>query len=209
MRSLWTRLSLALVLTLTASSAWADGSDKTKNAAASDDGIRRDPNGVTGISPFMEKLVKGQKLVVARDFVGAVAAFRDAITESPNDPLGHFYLGEAQLLGKNLSEADASWQQALRFAARDDVLHAKVLFALADLRERQGKLQEAKDAWKEYGGFVAEHPKSKGFVATAGERQKTIEKELDMQTKYAEVRKRIAQRLKEVGAPPPDRPGGK
>lgn len=178
-----------------------DDGDKPKDSAGADKGgPRKDPKGITGISPFWEKLNKGQKLTVARDFPGALAAFQEAVTEDTKNPWGHYYLGAVQILKGDLAEADASWQMALRNAGPDEVVKAKILFGIADLRERQKKLDDAKAAWSEYGKFVADHPKSKGYPATVGERQKVIDTHNDLEKKYGEVKARIAAREKELKA---------
>jgi tetratricopeptide (TPR) repeat protein len=180
---------------------------KEKASAGSDKGSdRRDPNGQTGISPFTEKLVKGHKLMVAREFAGAIAAYKEAITEAPNNPLGHLYVGAAQQASGNLDEADIAWQNALRFVGSSDDIAAKVLFLQADLKERQKKLDEAKAAWDKYAKFVADHPNSKGFPGSTAERNKAIDAEVDITKKYAEVKKRIAKRIEELGKGPADAP---
>ncbi|MFO0661062.1 MAG: hypothetical protein U0165_14700 [Polyangiaceae bacterium] len=187
-------------------------SDKTSGSSKSGGGDRKDPNGLTGISPFTEKLLKGHKLMVARDFPGAIAAYKEAIAESPNSPLGHLYVGAAQQAGGNLDEADLAWQAALRFVGSADDIAAKVLFLQADLKERQKKLDDAKAAWEKYAKFVAEHPTAKGFPGTTPERNKAIAAEVDITAKYAEVKKRIAKRIEELGKGPsdaPEKPGKK
>lgn len=175
------------------------------SAAASPPGQQRlDPKGRTGISPFMLKVIKANGAYTARDFQGAIAGYRDAIQEDPQNPLGHYLMGEAQLAAGNTAEAEASWSSGMRYVGTDDVLHAKLLFVIADLRERQGRWDDAKKAWQDYGGFVTAHPNAKGYVATATERNRTIDVHTDLDTKYAAVKARIEQRLKENGAPPAD-----
>ena len=171
---------------------------KKGDSASAPSGPRRDPKNITGISPFMEKLVKGHKLVVARDFLGAIDAYRAAITEDDKNPLGHYFLASAQLLKGNFTEADASFQTALRSAGDDDNTHGKVLFGLAYLRERQGKFDEAKTFWADYGKFVADHPKAGGYPNTAAEHQKLIDVHNDLVAKYGPVKERIAAREKEL-----------
>jgi tetratricopeptide (TPR) repeat protein len=168
-----------------------------------------DPKGQTGISPYMIKILKGNSAYTARDFPGAIAAYRDAIQDDAENPLGHYMLGEAQLAAGNLAEAEASWNAGLRYVGDRDALHAKLLFVLADLRERQGKWADAKKAWDEYSAFCGSHPNANGYAATATERNKTIDTHTDLETKYAVVKQRIEQRLKENGAPPPDSTPGK
>ena len=167
-------------------------------------GQRTDPAGKTGISPVTLKLLKGNAAFAARDFAGAVAVYRDALQDDPQNALGHYLLGEAQLASGNLAEADGTWQNALRFTATDDVLAAKVLFCVADLRERQGKAAEAKAAWDAYARFLTDNAKVKGQPATAAERKRAIDGYAELAAKSGVVKQRIEQRLKLNGAPPPD-----
>jgi len=160
--------------------------------------VRRDPKGIKGISPFWEALVKGDKAYVARDFEGAIAAFQEAIKLEPQNPLGHYRIGEAHLAKGNQKEAEESWGAALRFVRDNHKLRAKVLFVLADLRERQNSLDDATERWTEYEKFVTSQPESKGFAATPPERKKRITEWKQLSADAAEVKKRIEARLKEA-----------
>jgi tetratricopeptide (TPR) repeat protein len=153
---------------------------------------------------YSPKVMKGHAAYVARDFQGAIAAYKDAIKDDASDPFAHYFLGEAQLAAGNVAEADASFAQGLRVVGAKDDLHAKLLFVVADLRERQGKWPDAKRAWEEYAQFLSSHPNARGYAATATERNKVIDNHVDLETKYAAVKQRIDQRLKETTAPPPD-----
>jgi tetratricopeptide (TPR) repeat protein len=163
--------------------------------------LKFDPKGK---SPYAVKVMKGHAAYVARDFQGAIAAYKDAIKDDANDPSAHYFLGEAQLAAGNIAEADASFAAGLRVVGAKDDMHAKLLFVIADLRERQGKWPDAKKAWEEYAQFLSAHPNVKGYAATATERAKVIDTRVDLETKYAPVKQRIEQRLKETTAPPPD-----
>lgn len=164
-------------------------------------GPRRDPEGIRGISPYMEAIKKGEDAYVARDFQGAVAAFQEAIKLDVQKMLGYYRIGEAQLALNNMVEAEAQWQSALTRTGPDD-LKAKVLFVLADLRERQGKLVEAKEAWNAYSTFLTANPKALGYPATAVERQKMIDRRMKDEKDYGEVKERTkrreAEKLKEA-----------
>ncbi len=213
------RLSKLMLMPLLASLAWASvslaaddkpkkksddsGDEKPKKKGDKDKGDKDkgdkkdDKSGAKGVTPYTEKLLKGHKLVAARDFTGAVEAYRNAIAEDDKNPLGHYYLGAAQLLKGDFAEAEASWQNALRAPGGNEQIVAKVRFGLADLRERQRKLDDGKTAWQDYGKYIADHPKTQGYPATPGERQKTTEKWQDLEKKYGEVKKRIADRDRE------------
>jgi len=157
-------------------------------------------------SPYSAKVQKANAAFVSRDFPGAVAAYRDAIQETPNDPVAIYLLGEAQVAAGNLAEAEATWLSALgKTASRDDI-RAKVLFVLADLRERQGKWAEAKKAWEEYAQFVGSHAVPKAYTTTAAERNRAIDLHNDLAAKYGAVKQRIEQREKEATAQPAPAP---
>lgn len=211
MRARWSCFPLLIAALLVAPAALAQGKDKSdkkadktekkaedKAAVPDKDGVRRDPKGVTGISPYLETINKGNAAYLAKDWDGAAAAYREAIGKEASKPLAHYLLGETLVAAGKLDEADKAWQEALKAAANDDPMRAKVLFVVADLRERQGKFDEAAAAWKEYGGFVSSREKANGYAATATEREKVITTHKDLAVKYGEVKKRIEQRQQEV-----------
>lgn len=166
------------------------------SASASSSGKRTDPANITGISKFMETCVAGNGQYMARDFPAAIATFREAIKISPKHPLGHYLLGEAQLAANNLPEAEASWGQAgLVSDATDPLLRARVLFVIADVKERQKKWDEAKTAWQNYNEWVARYADAGvGFGASGASRVQAIE---TMTKRNAEA-DQIKQRIKET-----------
>ena len=166
--------------------------------------MKTDPKGRTGISPYTQIILKGNVAYSTRDFQGAIGAYREAVQSIPKEPLGYYMLGEAQLAAGSVAEADAAWNAGLTNAGDKDDVHAKLLFVLADLRERQGRWDDARKAWDEYAQFCTAHPKAKGYAATATERKKMIDQHDDVAKKSEAVKQRIEQRLKENGAPPPD-----
>jgi tetratricopeptide (TPR) repeat protein len=199
-------LTVAVVLSL-ASTAFAEGKskaeankDKSSEAAASSGGPRKDPQGVKGISPFWEQIKKGDDLYVARDFDGAIAAYKEAITKEPQHPLGHYRIGEAHLAKNDTAEAEAAWVAGLRFVGQDHVLKAKLLFVLADLRERQKSYDDATDRWNAYGNFAQQQTAAKAYPNSANDRKLKIATWKKMVEDYAAVKQRIATRLQEADA---------
>ena len=154
-------------------------------------------------SPYAAALAKGHAAYRARDYPAAMQAYREAIAADGSDPSGYYFLGEAQIAGGSTVEADASFAAGLRNAGNRDELRAKLLFVVADLRERQGKWLEAKKGWEEYAQFLSTHPGVKGYAATATDRTKVADARIDLDTKYAPVRQRIEDRIKENANPPP------
>jgi tetratricopeptide (TPR) repeat protein len=167
-------------------------------AKPSADGVRRDPKGIKGISPFWEALKKGDSAYGARDFDGAIAAYREAITAEPQNALGHYRAGEAQLAKGDLKEAEAAFMSGLRFVGNDSMLKAKLEFAMADLGERQKAYDDATAKWTEYETFTTAQPDAKGYPASATERKKVIETWKKVSADAADVKTRIEKRLKEA-----------
>ncbi len=190
MRARW---SSALVVVAPLLFVSATASAQTAAAPPAKGAVRKDPEGKTGISPYMEQIAKGEAAYVARDFPAAIAAFQEAIKLDGQKMLGFYRLGEAQLNNGKPDEADATWQAALSKKGPDDLM-AKLLFVIADLRERQTKLDAAKDAWAAYAAFLQNNAKAAGYPATPPERQKVGAKRTKDLTDYAAVKDRIAKR---------------
>jgi tetratricopeptide (TPR) repeat protein len=157
--------------------------------------VRRDARGIKGISPFREALKKGDNAFIARDFDAAIIAYREAITNEPENALGHYRLGEAQLQKADLGEAEASFAAGLRFVGADAPLKAKLQFGLADVHERQKSYDAALGNWTDYQTLTAEQQESEGFPATAIERKRALEVWKKLSADAAEVKARIEKRL--------------
>jgi tetratricopeptide (TPR) repeat protein len=162
------------------------------------DAVRRDPRGTKGISPFFEEVARGDAAYVARDFASAIEAYTSALTKEPQNPLGHYRLGEAHRAQGDLKQAEQAWRAALRFAGSQPTLKAKVLLCLADLRERQQDLQAAKSGWTTYEAHLKAEPKAGGYPKTPVERKRRADIWVERQQQYAAVKQRIAKRLEEV-----------
>jgi tetratricopeptide (TPR) repeat protein len=160
--------------------------------------VPKDPQGIKGISPFWEFLKRGDDAYLARNFDAAIDAFQSALAKEPQNPLGHYRLGEALRASGRLDEAEKAWTKALQHAGRDAVLKAKVLFVLADLRERQQNYTEAAKAWAAYGRFVAQNQAANGYPKSAGERKQRNEDYQRLVEQYVAVKARIEKRLREV-----------
>lgn len=187
---------LVFGIALDASAQTAGAPDKAK--ADQQGGPRKDPKGVKGISPFWEAIKKGDDAFAARDVDGAKAQYQEAIKAEPQNPMGHYRLGEAELKKGNLNDAEADWQSALRFSASVPTLKGKVLLVLADLKERQRQLDQAATAWNAYADFAKATPAAKTFPETAPDRIKRIEDWKKLEADYAAVKERIKARLAEA-----------
>src|SRR5450432_2836762 len=195
MRKPLLRVLVSCSILLVASGALADDKAAQKGG---DSGVRRDPKGIKGISPFWEAVKKGDSAYTARDFDGAIAAYREAITSDPQNALGHYRAGEAQLAKGDLKEAEEAFLSGLRFVGNDSMLKAKLEFVIADLRERQKSYDDATQKWTEYETFTTAQPDAKGYPASATERKKVIDAWKKVSADAAEVKARIEKRLKEA-----------
>ena len=200
MRKLTIVLGLA-TLALTAS-AQAEEKAAAPEAAAKTgaDGVKRDPKGIKGITSFLELIAKGDRAYVARDFEGAIAAYREAIQKEPQNALGHYRIGAAQLAKGDQKEAEAAWVAGMRFVGKDGTLKGKLIFVLADLRERQKNNDEAIGRWKEYSKSSEDEKEAITYPATATERVARNDAWKKNVTDSAEVKVRIDKRLKEADA---------
>ncbi|HQK20419.1 MAG TPA: hypothetical protein PLJ27_23370, partial [Polyangiaceae bacterium] len=75
--------ALGLMMSVTSISLADDTKAQTQDSKAATT-KRRDPKGITGISPFMELIVKGSSAYVARDFPTAISTYQEAIQKTPN-----------------------------------------------------------------------------------------------------------------------------
>ena len=142
---------------------------------------------------FKDAAAQGITKYAARDFPGAVASFQKAIEADPKNPLGHYFLGEAQLAAGNMTEAEAAWNRAsLEASEKDPALRAKILFVLADLKERQHKWDDARAAWQVYLDWAAKYPNANAYPASGQSRQQVIDTMLKQDKAYDVVRERIA-----------------
>jgi len=150
----------------------------------------------TGSSPYSAAVQKGDSLLLAHDYDGAIAAYKAEIDKNP--ALGHYRTGEAQLAKGNLAEAEAAWQTALKLVGTDDKLRGKLLFVLADLQERQKANDDAITRWKEYEQHARTVAEAKGYPATAVERVKRNEDWKKLSAEAAAVRARLQKRIDEA-----------
>lgn len=171
-----------------------------KQATTKDGGDDKyDPDNRTHISKFMETAVQGNVKLLSRDFPGAIELYRQAIQLQPTNPLGHYLLGEAQSASGNIPEAEASWTQADNLGDKAPEVKTRVLFCLADLKERQKKWDDAKAAWQRYQQYVAAHVDAGGVPASAVARIQAIDEALKQDKAYDVVRQRIAAEKAEAG----------
>jgi tetratricopeptide (TPR) repeat protein len=180
-------LGLMLVPSL-AASAWADG-DKGGGGKKSEASAPA-PKGPG--KEYLKICEAGNAKYAGRDFAGAIDQYRKAIELNPKYALAYYLMGEAQLAAGSLAEADAAFNRAsLESNEQDPALRAKVLFVIADLRERQKRWDDAKSAWQVYLDWGTKFPNAGVFTASALSRQQVIDTMMKQDKAYDVVRQRI------------------
>jgi tetratricopeptide (TPR) repeat protein len=166
-------------------------------------------SGAKSEAEFAQAVNQGSVKYVGKDMPGAVELFRKAVQLEPRNPLGYYLLGEALLGSGSLPDAETAWLQGAQIAdSGPPAVKAKLLFVIADLRERQGRWDDAKTAWKRYADFAAAMPDAGAFPGSAEARIRDTEAMQKQDKDYVIVRKRI--REEDGGAlgkmPPPEKP---
>ncbi len=167
-----------------------------KPVARADAGVaekRYDPENTTGISRAMEALVLGNQRYVDKDFAGALEHHKRALALAPRNPLAHYLVGETLLALKNPTEAEAAFKQAEGLTDdRNPALRGRVLFVLADFKERDKKVEEAKAAWKAYNEYAAKFADAGvPHLKSGEERLRVLDEVTKLDKAYEIVRARI------------------
>ena len=163
-----------------------------------------DPKGKKGISPQMLELQKGHAAYLAHDYPAAISAYQAATNAEPREPSAYYFLGAAEVAAGNAAGAEADLQKGLKNASSSDEWRTKLLYAFAELCERQARFVEARKAWEELVQFASGRSATKAAADAALLRIRSIDAHVELETKSAAVKQRIEQRLRETGGAPPD-----
>jgi tetratricopeptide (TPR) repeat protein len=195
-------LSASALVAVVVPSVAAGGADSSSAKPASDAG-RHDPDNRAGLAEWMDRCLQGNAKYLAHDIPGAIDLYRQAIQLAPKRPLPHYLLGEALLGGGSLPEAETAFAEAEQASDdRDPDVRGKILFVLADIKEREKKWEDARVAWKTYGDYAAKHVDAGMTPATPTARVQAIDDMLKQDKAYDVVRQRIADEGKDAGASP-------
>jgi tetratricopeptide (TPR) repeat protein len=168
-----------------------------------DAGQRYDPDNVTALSQFMELVGKGNEKYAAKDYPGAIDIYKKAIQLAPRNALGPYVLGEAYLASNNLAEAESAFKAAeeINDAKTPAIVRSHVLFAVADVYEREKKWEQARAAWQAYTEHAAKLGDAGAHPLTGVARLKAIDDWVKLDKAYEVVRQRIAAEKADAGAP--------
>ena len=160
--------------------------------------VRRDPEGKKGISPYAESMLLGDGAYVAGDHPAAAGHYREALVIDPGNASAHLRLGRTLLSMGDADGAEREWLEASKLSSKQLRITIKALLLLADLRERQGRLDEAISSYQVYGNFASQHPEAASFPQTADSRVERIRHYQQMVEQYAAVKERIRLRAEEA-----------
>ena len=104
-------------------------------------------------------LVKGNSLLKAKDFAGAVAALKEVVARTPEDGQAFLLLGQAQMQNNDLAGATEALEKAAEFGKADQ---AHKLLGNAYLKEGQALLKE-----KKFADAIAALEKSNSYAESA------------------------------------------
>ncbi|MFO0653004.1 MAG: tetratricopeptide repeat protein [Polyangiales bacterium] len=160
-------------------------------------------------TPFDAAIMRGATAYHDHNLNAAATAFREAATANARSPLPQLYLGFVAQARGDAATALGAYREAARIAQAegDDRNRARALAAIANVNESQNHWDDARNTWTEYATFADAHAQV-AFPAVARARSETIGRRGTLETEYAPVRERIAerQRINASGAnqqPPP------
>jgi tetratricopeptide (TPR) repeat protein len=143
-------------------------------------------------------LNEGDRAALGGDGATALAKYRLILAEDPRNALVHYRVGQVQAMKGELGEAEQAYFAALRFSGTDQALRGKVLFCIADLRERQRAYEAAVDAWTEYEKQAVNAPSATPHVGTAAERKNRVAEWKRALSAAAETKARVERRTREL-----------
>ncbi len=150
---------------------------------------------------YIERIAEGHRLYSNGAHQEALRAYRAALEEIPNDPMATYLVGCAQRALGQLDEALATFRSVVRLAGADDAaMHARALFNVALVQEARRDLVAATEAWQVYIAYAESHQNVPTYVANARQRLEAIQRVQELDTAYAPVRQRIADRAASEGS---------
>lgn len=196
------RLLAALLVTLAPLTAAAQTAPPTRPAATAATPARPGapaaaPASAHEVTPFQAAINRGAQAFHDRQLDVAATAFRDAAGRDARSPVPQLLLGAVAQAQGNAANALGAYREAARIAQAegDDASRARALAAIASVQEGQQRWDDARNAWQEYTTFADGHAQS-SFPAVGRARTEAIGRRATLETEYAPVRERIAERLR-------------
>ena len=103
-------------------------------------------NGLHWHDPVAEHIARGNAALAQGKFDDALAAYRQAQIDAPEDARVHFNIGDVLYRQKQYAQAEQTYRQALAGAGRQ--LRAKAAYNLGNAQFQQGKLTDAAESYE-------------------------------------------------------------
>src|SRR5438094_684679 len=100
----------------------------TAIAAGSKDKDKKDAKASPRTTPLMVAVADGNAKFGAKDFPGALEAYKKAVSIAPADPIGNYLVAEAQLAQGNIADAQTALAAAEKIGDKRPDVMGKVLF---------------------------------------------------------------------------------
>jgi hypothetical protein len=221
LRAMQKRLTLAALLTLMP--ALAQAAPKSTGSGAATGEVRRDPQGIRGISPYMEQISKGRLAFEKKNVEGALKAYRGAVRSDGDRILGHVLIAQIQLSKGDLDAALETLGRADGKKGSDEEI-SKLYAFRAELEERKrnsppgkenapgvsldplvAKWKVVSDAWDGLVKFIGDKSELVVRKETGTDRGSKVQARVKRERDYQPVRKRIADEEAEraKAGPPP------
>lgn len=146
-------------------------------------------------TPFDAAIARGSTAYHDHNLDAATTAFREAATANARSPIPQLYLGYVAQSRGDAATALGAFREAARIAqAEGDARNrARAMAAIAGVNEAQNRWDDARNTWTEYATFADAHA-AETFPAVARARNEAIGRRGALETEYAPVRERIAER---------------
>lgn len=140
----------------------------------------------------LEILQKGHSAFLIRDFDKAFGFYKQAAEKASKNPVMHYFLGCVLKAKGEHDDAIESFRTAYLMATGKDAgWKGPALVQVALVRESAKEWEEAKKAWQDYIDYAKGKDLAVNATPLAEKRIKAIDKMLEMEEKYAPVRKLI------------------
>ena len=144
-------------------------------------------------------LQKGHAAFIIRDYDKAFGYYKEAGEKASKNPEVHYYMGcVLKAKGENDDAIESFRTAYLMATGKDEIWKGPALVQVALVREAAKQWEEAKKAWQDFVDYAAGKDLKVDATELAKKRIEAIDKMLEMEEKYAPVRKLIEEKKKEA-----------
>ncbi|MBW2261288.1 MAG: tetratricopeptide repeat protein [Deltaproteobacteria bacterium] len=146
-----------------------------------------------------ELMQKGHSAYIIRDYDKAYGYYKEAGEKASKNPEVHYYMGcVLKAKGEHADAIESFRTSYLMATGKDAIWKGPALVQVALVREAAKEWEEAKKAWQDFVDYASGKDLKVDATALAKKRIEAIDKMLEMEEKYAPVRKLIEEKKKEA-----------